>query len=62
VRVHAGIANVVDSWPELLDLVEAGKVKGEGVFTHDFSLEHGSDAYALFDQRADGVMKVMIRP
>ncbi|MGB3455149.1 MAG: alcohol dehydrogenase catalytic domain-containing protein [Litorimonas sp.] len=62
VRVHAGIANVVDSWPELLGLVEAGKVKGEGVFTHDFALKDGADAYALFDARADGVMKVMIRP
>ncbi|MEM7728047.1 MAG: zinc-binding dehydrogenase, partial [Pseudomonadota bacterium] len=62
VSVHAGVANVVDSWPVLMDLVETGKVKGEGVFTHDYTLEDGADAYALFDARADGVMKVMIRP
>ena len=62
VRVHAGIANVVDSWPDLLPLVQSGKVKGEGVFTHRFDLKDGADAYALFDARTDGVMKIMIEP
>jgi threonine dehydrogenase-like Zn-dependent dehydrogenase len=62
VSVHAGVANVVDSWPVLMDLVERGKVKGDGVFTHSFDLKDGRDAYALFDARADGVVKVMIRP
>ena len=60
VRLHAGVANVVDSWPALLPLVQTGAVRGEGVFTHRFELKQGPDAYALFDSRADGVVKVMI--
>ena len=62
VSIHAGIANVVDSWPELFTLFEAGKIRGADMFTHRFPLEHGADAYALFDSRADGVVKVMIEP
>ncbi len=62
VSIHAGIANIVENWPELFTLFEQGKIRGADMFTHRFSLEQGADAYALFDARADGVVKVMIEP
>lgn len=62
VSVMAGIANILDSWPTLMDLFDQGRIKGDGVFTHSFDLKDGADAYTLFDERADGVVKIMIKP
>ena len=61
-RVHAGIAGIADLWEELIPLVQAGRVKGEGIFTHHFSLSEGAEAFRLFDAREDGVIKTLITP
>lgn len=58
--VHMGVAGIVDSWPELIPLIQSGKIKGEGLFTHHFDLSQGAEAYRLFEAREDGVIKVMI--
>ena len=60
--VHMGIAGVVDSWPELIPLLQNGRIRGEGVFTHSFDLSEGEEAYRMFDTREDGVMKVLLTP
>ena len=60
--VHMGIAGVVDSWPELIPLLQTGRIRGEGVFTHSFDLAEGEEAYRMFDAREDGVMKVLLTP
>ena len=60
--VHMGIAGVVDSWPELVPLVQSGRIKGDGMFTHSFDLSEGEEAYRMFDAREDGVMKVLLTP
>lgn len=62
VSVHAGLAGVVDSWAELLPLVQAGRIRGNGVYSHQFSLAEGAEAFRLFDSRNKGVMKVMLTP
>ena len=62
VVVHAGIAGVAATWPQLIPLVEAGRIKGQGLFTHRFSLSNGSEAFRLFDSREDNVVKVLMRP
>ena len=62
IRVHAGVAGVADSWAELIPLVQAGRINGDGVFTHYFSLSEGAEAFRLFDAHEDGVMKVMMTP
>lgn len=60
--VHMGIAGIVGSWPELIPLLQAGRIKGEGVFTHHFDLCEGAEAYRMFEAQEDGVMKVLITP
>ncbi len=62
VNLHAGITGIVDLWPELLPLVQNGKIKGEGVFTHQFKLSQGSEAFKVFDAMEDDILKVMITP
>ncbi len=57
---HAGISGVVSMWNELIPLVQAGRIKGKGVFTHEFSLAEGAEAFRLFDAHEDGVIKTMI--
>lgn len=60
VSVHATLASVMETWPELIALLQAGRIKGNGLFTHRFSLSDGAEAYRMFDAQEDGVMKVMI--
>ena len=57
---HAGIAGVVNLWEELIPLVQGGRIQGKGVFTHEFSLADGAEAFRLFDAHEDGVIKVMM--
>lgn len=61
-RVHAGIAGIADLWEELIPLVQGGRIKGEGIFTHHFSLSDGAEAFRLFDAREDGVIKTLLTP
>ena len=42
--VHARMTGIVDLWPELIPLVTDGRIKDEGVFTHEFSM---SDGYSV---------------
>ena len=58
--VRAGVARVSATWPNLLPLVQSGRIKGKGLFTHKFDLSEGAEAYRLFDAREDDVVKVMI--
>ena len=62
VNLHAGITGIVDLWPELLPLVQSGKIKGEGVFTHQYKLSQGAEAFRAFDAMEDDILKVMITP
>lgn len=62
VVVHVGIAGVAATWPQLIPLVQAGRIKGQGLFTHSFSLSKGAEAFRLFDSREDSVVKILMRP
>jgi len=46
----------------LMELVRCGKLDLVPLLTHSYSLEQITDAYALFGEKADGVIKVAIRP
>jgi alcohol dehydrogenase len=46
----------------LMDLVQARRVDLTPLLTHRFALKDIREAYALFGQRKDGVLKVAIRP
>jgi threonine dehydrogenase-like Zn-dependent dehydrogenase len=46
----------------LMEVVKHGRVDLTSLLTHTFSLDHIKDAYDLFGSRAEGVIKVAIRP
>ena len=46
----------------LLTLVQSGRFDPTPLITHRFSLEEIPKAYQLFGERADGVLKVAIKP
>jgi alcohol dehydrogenase len=43
-------------------VVRHGRVDFTPLLTHTFSLDHINDAYDLFGSRAEGVLKVAIKP
>lgn len=57
---HAGISGVVNQWEELIPLVQGGRILGKGIFTHQFNLADGAEAFRIFDAHEDGVIKTMI--
>ncbi|HEU4597781.1 MAG TPA: alcohol dehydrogenase catalytic domain-containing protein [Pyrinomonadaceae bacterium] len=46
----------------LMEMVKSGRVDLTPLLTHTFSLDDIVEAYALFGERRDGVMKVAIKP
>jgi len=46
----------------LMEVVRHGRVDLRPLLTHTFPLEHIGEAYSLFGDRRDGVMKVAIQP
>lgn len=60
VTVRGGICDVQNMWPHLVPLVQSGRIKAEGLFSHHFDLSEGAEAYRLFDSREDGVIKLRI--
>ena len=57
--VRAGVAPVPQLWPSLLPLLESGRLRAEGLFTHRMPLSEGAEGYRLFDARDDGVFKIL---
>lgn len=46
----------------LMPMVETGRFDPTPLITHRFSLEDIGEAYRVFSNRLDGVLKVAIRP
>ena len=47
---------------EILQLIEAGKIDTTPLITHFFPLNRIEEAYRIFENRQDGVIKIAIRP
>jgi threonine dehydrogenase-like Zn-dependent dehydrogenase len=47
---------------KLMDLVRAGRLDGSHMITHRFALDDIEDAYELFGNQRDGVVKVGLTP
>ena len=47
---------------ETLELIAAGKIDTTPLITHTYALKDIDEAYALFENRRDGVIKVAIKP
>ena len=45
-----------------MELVQSGRIDLTPLLTHSFALEDIGEAYALFGERQDGVIKVALRP
>lgn len=58
--VRGGICDVTNMWPHLVPLVQSGRIKAQGLFSHRFDLSEGAEAYRLFDSREEGVIKLRI--
>jgi len=48
--------------PELLDLVEQGKLEPSPMLTHRLPLSEAADGYAMMAERREGVIKVCVAP
>ena len=60
ITVRAGVAPVPLFWQHLVPLMQQGRLKTTGLFTHSLNLSEGAEAYDLFDKHKDGVVKVML--
>ena len=47
---------------EILALIEAGKINTTPLITHRYKLEDIEDAYHLFENRLDNVIKIAVTP
>ena len=47
---------------EILRLIEEGKIDTTSLITHTYPLDQIEEAYTLFEQKQDNVIKVAIRP
>jgi 2-desacetyl-2-hydroxyethyl bacteriochlorophyllide A dehydrogenase len=62
ITFRIGICPIPEFWPHLLPLIREGHLAPEFVFTHRMGLSQGADAYDLFANRRDGVLKVILDP
>lgn len=60
ITIRAGVASVRGEWPNLIPLLQHGRLKAEGLFSHQMSLSEGEQAYRIFDAREDDVVKIMV--
>lgn len=60
--VRATVAAIPGTWPALLALLAAGRLRPESVFTHRMGLSEAPLAYAMFDARQEGVLKILLEP
>lgn len=57
-----GTCSVPEEWPALIPLIQSGRLTPEKYISHVMSLDEGEQAYALFDKRADGALKMVLAP
>lgn len=55
-----GTCSVPATWPELIPLVQGGRLKPEKTISHRLPLSEGAEAYALFDKREAGALKMVL--
>ena len=55
-----GTCSVQCHWPELVPLVQAGRLHPERVVSHHLPLSQGAEAYRLFDAREHGALKMVL--
>jgi threonine dehydrogenase-like Zn-dependent dehydrogenase len=51
---------VPQHWPELIPLIQGGRLHPERFVTHEMPLSDGAEAYRLFDAREAGALKMVM--
>ena len=62
ITFRPSICSVQQYQPELTELLRAGRLKPEQQITHRMKLSEGTEAYRMFDQREEGVRKIVLKP
>jgi len=62
IQLRAGQAPVHVFIDELMQMVEDGKIRTDDIITHRLPLEEASQAYDMFNQKADDCVKVVLTP
>jgi threonine dehydrogenase-like Zn-dependent dehydrogenase len=57
-----GTCSVPEEWPQLIPLLQNGRLHPERYMTHVFPLAEGARAYSVFDRREDGALKIVLTP
>lgn len=60
-NVSMGLGNL-SRMPQLMSLVEEGRIDPAPLATHRFTLEDAVEAYELFETRKDECLKVLLQP
>ena len=55
-----GTCSVPEHWPELIPLIQGGRLHPERFVTHEMPLSEGAEAYRLFDARKGGALKMVM--
>ena len=55
-----GTCSVQCHWPDLVRLIQGGRLHPERVISHHLPLSQGADAYRLFDAREEGALKMVL--
>ena len=61
-QLRMGQTHVHKYLPELLALINEGKIKPEEIITHRLTLEDAPEAYEIFAQKDDECIKVVMKP
>ncbi len=59
---RAGTCSVPEELPVLFPLVQSGRLRPERYISHRLPLSAGAEAYAMFERREEGAMKMILRP
>ena len=62
VTLRMTTAPVHRTWKELVPLVQNGRLRTDGIFTHEFALADAATAYAAVAERSADCIKVLLRP
>lgn len=62
ITVRAGQTHVQHYLPELLGLIEEGKLQPQIIISHRLRLEEAAEAYKIFDKKQDHCRKIVMTP
>lgn len=57
-----GTCSVPQTWPELIPLIQSGRLHPERYISHVMPLSDGAQAYAMSDAKTDGALKLVLTP